>query len=183
MKLRLSIHKELMTKKNSKQGVSRREFLTVSFAAGGLTLIPHAFASTKSAAGDAMAYKAFTDLSTLITAENNLKPGVTERLYLALIRHDKTFADRVKALHEFVTTQAVSVSDLQKRVEANKPELADVPKAIASAWFEGLVGKGADAEVVLFSEALMYVAVADVLKPPSYSLGEYGIWQTKPPEV
>ncbi|SEG81493.1 sugar dehydrogenase complex small subunit [Marinobacterium lutimaris] len=170
-----------MNSNHSKTGVTRRGFLAASLAAGSLTLIPHALASTTPASvADSDAYRAFIAVSQQITANTALKPAMAERLYLALVRHDDSFAGRIKQLDRFITDQAVAVSELQARVEAEAPELKDLPPAIATGWFEGLVGSGKDLELIAFSEALMYVAVADVLKPPSYSLGEYGIWQSKP---
>lgn len=175
-----------MTKHYSKQGVTRRELLALGFVVGGLTLIPQhgAVASEESKSiSDAKAYKAFLDVSLKLTAEKALHAKQAERTYLGLVRHEQDFAKRIKALDRVIVDEDISMSRLQRQLDSRHRDLADLPRAIATAWFEGIVGKGSKAECVAFSQALMYVPVADVLKPPSYALGEYGIWQSKPPRV
>ena len=44
----------------------------------------------------------------------------------------------------------------------------------------GDVGAGDTATCITYTNALMNVAVSDVLRPPSYAYGPYGSWAAKP---
>jgi hypothetical protein len=69
---------------------------------------------------------------------------------------------------------------LQEVLDAEHSALAPLPRRIVTAWYLGVVGEGEHARVVAFETALNAVAVADVLKPPTYCYGAYGSWTKKP---
>ncbi|MBM6551845.1 sugar dehydrogenase complex small subunit [Marinomonas ostreistagni] len=171
-----------MSQYKEKAGISRRGFLTASAALSGLTLVPFA-SQAQAAATDAKAFNAFMALSQLITAKSDLNPALADTIYLSLAQQDEDFAARIKTLNAFVADHNLTSANLQARLDAEQPDVADLPRKLAKAWFQGIVGEGKAAKTISYSDnTLMYAAVADVLAPPSYALGAYGIWSSKPPQ-
>lgn len=79
-----------------------------------------------------------------------------------------------------INERKIDPLDLQKVLDAEHPELAPLPRKIATAWFMGIVGSAEAARCLAYETALNAVIVADVLKPPTYAYGAYGSWARKP---
>ena len=90
------------------------------------------------------------------------------------------FMSDVAALLDMIRTRNIPVAQLQTLLDSEKSPLASVPRAIASAWYLGIVGNGKTARCLDFEMAMNAQVVGDVLKPPTYCYGGYGSWTAKP---
>jgi Membrane bound FAD containing D-sorbitol dehydrogenase len=122
----------------------------------------------------------FLSLSNLITGRATLDAAQAKRLHAGLVATTPTFAAQLSALAAFVASNKPAAHDLQASLDAAKAPFAKLPGVIATAWYVGVVGSGADARCVTFESSLMNVVVADRLKPPSYAYGPYGSWGRNP---
>lgn len=141
-------------------------------------------ATTASAAGAAPAAAAlpaadFLRLSVFLTGGQPLDATLAGRYQVALAKRDPQFGDSARALLGLMSTsQAASVEALLEQ-----PALQDTLRAlttrIVSAWYLGIVGQDADAELISYAEALMYRPTKDVLVVPTYGAGPDS-WGEKP---
>ncbi|WP_067069299.1 sugar dehydrogenase complex small subunit [Roseateles chitosanitabidus] len=163
------------------RSLSRRSLLEMASLAGtalalggaGLLAAREGIAATASAAGDAAALPAadFLRLSVFLTGGQPLDATLAGRYQAALAKRDPQFGDSARALLTLIaSSQAASIDQL---LEA--PELKDTLRAlttrIVSAWYLGIVGQDADAELISYAEALMYRPTKDVLVVPTYGAG------------
>jgi hypothetical protein len=163
------------------RSLSRRSLLEMASLAGtalalggaGLLAAREGIAATASAAGDAVALPAadFLRLSVFLTGGQPLDATLAGRYQAALAKRDPQFGDSARALLTLIaSSQAASIDQL---LEA--PELKDTLRAlttrIVSAWYLGIVGQDADAELISYAEALMYRPTKDVLVVPTYGAG------------
>lgn len=122
----------------------------------------------------------FLALSALIAGRQSLDNDLAMRYYDALLSADPGFSSAVTALLTLVNLQQIDPLQLQAMLDDSHPELAEVPRKIATAWFLGMVATEEGVRVLAYEEALNADAVSDVLKPPSYCIGGYGSWAHKP---
>ena len=101
-------------------------------------------------------------------------------LFKALVEQDPGFAQSSKDLLALINERQLEPMHLQKTLDDEKSALAGVPRKIATAWFMGVVGSGAQARCLAYEHALNAQIVADVLKPPTYAYGVYGSWARNP---
>lgn len=163
------------------RSLSRRSLLEMASLAGtalalggaGLLAAREGITATASAAGDAAALPAadFLRLSVFLTGGQPLDATLAGRYQAALAKRDPQFGDSARALLTLIaSSQAASIDQL---LEA--PELKDTLRAlttrIVSAWYLGIVGQDADAELISYAEALMYRPTKDVLVVPTYGAG------------
>ncbi|MBB3213491.1 hypothetical protein FHW67_002789 [Herbaspirillum sp. Sphag1AN] len=147
--------------------------------------LPAAFADNASPAGAAAkASENFLSLSRLLTDKKDLNPVQADRLYAAFVSVYPDFEAQLQQLSEFISAAEaqtkLEVSGLQAALDAQKSPVAKLPGRIVSGWYVGVVGSGKTARCVTYETSLMYVAVADRLKPPSYAYGPYGSWGRNP---
>ena len=157
-------------------GVSRRCLLASLVTAYIASLIPWALAQPV----DNRDQGSFLALSAFIAGRRSLDALQAKRLYEALVADDKNFPAMARELLGLINSRKIAPLQLQQVLDAEKSPLAGVPRAIASAWFLGIVGSGAKAKCIAYETALNAVIVADVLKPPTYAYGVYGSWTAKP---
>jgi hypothetical protein len=155
---------------------SRRVVLAGMVSAFAATLIPGAGAETAPAAGR----DAFLALSAIIAGPRAVDGPLARRLFDALQADDPSFAASAGTLLNLVNEQHLDSSGLQQVLDAGHPELAALPRRVASAWFMGIVGKGEKARCVAYESALGSVIVADRLRPPTYAYGPYSSWAAQP---
>jgi hypothetical protein len=155
---------------------SRRVVLAGMAAAFAATLIPSAGAETAPAAGR----DAFVALSAIIAGPRAVDGPLARRLFDALQADDPSFAAAAGTLLDLVNEQHLDSAGLQQALDAGHPELAALPRRVASAWFMGIVGKGEKARCVAYESALGSVIVADRLRPPTYAYGPYASWAAQP---
>ena len=122
----------------------------------------------------------FLALSALIAGRQSLDNDLAMRYYDALVAADPDFPSAVTALLTLITRHQIDPMQLQTTLDENHPELAGVPRRIATAWFLGMVDAGDRVKVLAYEHSLNAEAVSDVLKPPSYCFGGYGSWANKP---
>jgi len=155
---------------------SRRRVLAGLLTAYTASLIPWALAAPIPSAE----HGAFTALSAILVGRQALDAAQTTRLYDALRADDAHFPAAAQALLALINQRHIDPLQLQAVLDSERSPLAPLPRKIVSAWYLGVVGSGAAARCVAYETALDAVAVADVLKPPTYAYGAYGSWSNKP---
>ncbi|MFI4926219.1 MAG: sugar dehydrogenase complex small subunit [Burkholderiales bacterium] len=161
----------------SQPGVQRRRVLIAGVLAASCRATPTSAASTASSSAE---YSAFRDLSLYLTAATRLDDAHVQRLYRALVAEDPGFPVAAQELWGWIQHKQVAASALQDILDREQPPFVALPRAIASAWFLGVVGDGDKARVFALEHALNAAIVADVLKPPTYCYGGYASWSRPP---
>jgi hypothetical protein len=123
---------------------------------------------------------AFVAVSAILAGRQALDEAQAKRLYDALVADDPGFPAAASALLALINQRSIDPLKLQAALDAERSPLAPLPRRIVTAWYLGVVGEDERARVVAFETALNAVAVADVLKPPTYCYGVYGSWTKKP---
>ncbi|MFJ3482481.1 sugar dehydrogenase complex small subunit [Pseudomonas sp. NPDC090202] len=158
-------------------GFSRRSLLrgsvTLGLAAmlGGLTPLQSVFAAEVSA-GDFIALSQF-----LISRPVN--PVLAARYQAALAKRAPNFAGNVIALKQLISEQGYKHVDEYLAQAQPDPSLKATATSIVSAWYLGIVGEPADAELISYSEAVMYQPTHGILAIPTYGGGPAS-WGPKP---
>ena len=155
---------------------SRRGLLKGILTAYTASLVPWALAEPV----DSPEQGAFLALSAIIAGRPALDNVLATNLYQALVAEDSNFPAASKQLLDLINQRHLAPMQLQKTLDDEKSPLAPLPKKIATAWFMGVVGSGANARCLAYEHALNAVIVADKLKPPTYAYGSYATWAKKP---
>jgi len=156
---------------------SRRSLLrgsvTLGLAAmlGGLTPLQSVFAAEVSA-GDFIALSQF-----LISRPVN--PVLASRYQAALAKRAPNFAGNVIALKALIDAQGYKHVDEYLAQAQPDASLRATATSIISAWYLGIVGEPADAELISYSEAVMYQPTHGILAIPTYGGGPAS-WGPKP---
>ncbi|RJG08877.1 hypothetical protein D3879_23810 [Pseudomonas cavernicola] len=141
-----------------------------------LTLLPR----TVVAAAPNDAQGAFRAVSEFLTGRRSLRGGLEGDIFQALAAIDLKFPGRVSQLLAVINERRLQVGQLQGVLNAGFPELAPLPRQIASGWFLGVVGSGFEASSVAYEHALNAEIVEDVLEPQGVCLGNPGVWAELP---
>lgn len=155
---------------------TRRRVLAGLLSGYAASLIPWALAQPVADADRG----AFLAVSAILAGRKALDEAQARRLYDALAADDPAFPAAASALLTLIDTRKIDPLQLQSVLDAEHAALAPLPRRILTAWYLGVVGGGERARVVAYETALNAVAVADVLKPPTYCYGVYGSWTQKP---
>ena len=155
---------------------TRRTLLTAMLGAWTASHIGFALAEPV----DSPAQADFLALSALIAGQQALDASLAAALYRALCDLHPDFPQQARQLLSLIEARRISPETLQLTLDSEQSPLAKVPRAIARAWFMGIVGSGAQARCVAYEQALNAQMVSDVLQPPSFALGGYGSWTQKP---
>lgn len=123
----------------------------------------------------------FRELSAYLTGMPRIDEAQATRVHAALTAHDPAFPEAAGRLWAWIGQKRADPLELQKLLDAEAAPFAALPRAIAMAWFMGIVGEGANARVVALEHALNAAIVGDVLKPPTYCYGGYASWSRPPP--
>lgn len=111
-----------------------------------------------------------------------VNPVLAARYYRALSRRTPNFSGNVGALRQLVDGQGFKHVD-EYLAQANPdPSLKATATSIISAWYLGIVGELADAELISYSEALMYRPTHGILIIPTYGGGPDS-WGAKPADT
>lgn len=151
--------------------MSRRAWLGGTAAVFGLT------ASVAKAANDTNAGD-FTRLSEFLTGKT-LNPGLGARYLAALSKRDPQFAAKAGALRSFIESSNASGMDALMAAGFPSEPLKQTATEIVLAWYLGIVGEGADAELISYADALMYRPARGALIVPTYGGGPDS-WGEKP---
>lgn len=157
--------------------LSRRSLLEMAslagtaLALGGAGLLAAREGVAAEAATVALPAADFLRLSVFLTGGQPLDATLSSRYQAALAKRDPQFGDSARALLTLIaSSKAASIDEL---LEA--PDLKDTLRAlttrIVSAWYLGIVGQDADAELISYAQALMYRPTKDVLVVPTYGAG------------
>lgn len=120
---------------------------------------------------------AFLKFSRRLTGHGNLKPVTAARIEEAM---RKTYPDFVSQFDQFAPLIERDQEPKTLLAAATDAGLRDLALAIVAAWYTGTIGKGKEAIVVSYAEALMYQPVSDGQTVPTYC--NYGpLWWVKAP--
>jgi hypothetical protein len=179
------------------RSLSRRSLLEMASLAGtalalggaGLLAARDGFAasvdSVASAAGAAPAALPVPDflrLSVFLTGGQPLDATLAGRYQVALAKRDPQFGDSARALLALMSESKAATIDELLDAPGLKDTLRELTTRIVSAWYLGIVGQDADAELISYAEALMYRPTKDVLVVPTYGAGPDS-WGEKPGQV
>ncbi|OWQ47476.1 hypothetical protein CDL60_08585 [Roseateles noduli] len=170
------------------RSLSRRSLLEMASLAGtalalggaGLLAAREGLAATAagaaSAAGAAPAAAAlpaadFLRLSIFLTGGQPLDATLAGRYQVALAKRDPQFGDSARALLGLMATSKAATVEALLEQPALQDTLRALTTRIVSAWYLGIVGQDADAELISYAEALMYRPTRDVLVVPTYGAG------------
>lgn len=154
---------------------SRRRVLAGLLTAYTASVIPWAMAQP-AAQGDR---GAFTALSVILVGRHALDVVQMARIYDAFGTNAR-FSSDVQTLLALINERHIDPQQLQRTLDSEHSPLASLPRKIVSAWYLGVIGDGEAARCISYETALNAVAVADVLKPPTYAYGTYGSWANRP---
>ncbi len=158
--------------------VSRRNWLRGSVALGALALVAGFSLPIPSMAAEA-SHPEFMRLSQFLTGKDGLDEVLGGRYYAALAkRHPQIGADVAGLLKVIDTTKAANMDALLALPDFDKAMKASAT-TIVSAWYLGIVGEAADAELISYSDALMYRPTRGILIVPTYGAGP-NAWGEKP---
>lgn len=101
------------------------------------------------------------------------------RYYAALDKRAPNFATNVIALKQLVAERGLKHVDDYLALADADPSLKATATSIIAAWYLGIVGEPADAELISYSEALMYRPTHGTLIIPTYGGGPDS-WGPKP---
>ena len=158
--------------------VSRRAFLVTTAvlgawaATGGAAFIHSALAATDPQTD-------FMRLSSFVTGRNTLDATIGQRFLAGLAKRDATFGTHVSALLAYIDSQKFASMDAFLAAANVDPALKSTATHIVSAWYLGIVGDGADAELITYADSLMYQPTHGILAVPTYGPGPLA-WGPKP---
>lgn len=165
---------------SSAPGVSRRSLLRGSITLG-LTALIGGLGPWQSVMAMAEGDQDFITLSQFLVSRP-VNPLLAARYYRALSRRAPNFSGNVGALRQLVDGQGFKHVD-EYLAQANPdPSLKATATSIISAWYLGIVGELADAELISYREALMYRPTHGILIIPTYGGGPDS-WGTKPADT
>jgi hypothetical protein len=167
--------------REASSGLTRRRALVGAVGTIiGVSWLPSALADQMDPNRPSMA--AFSDLSRLLTGRSDLSAETAGKLFAALAAVDDRFPQRVKALSEFAEAHGLSTAEaMLAGADKQGGGLPALLRLVLRAWYTGVVGTGAAAQVVEDRDPLMFAAVADALSPPSYCRASGFYWTATPP--
>ena len=162
---------------SSLNALSRRSLLRGSVTLGLVALVSgvmpwqSAMASAESAAD-------FAALSQFLV-RRPVNAVLAARYYAALDKRAPNFATNVIALKQLIAERGLKHVDDYLALADADPSLKATAISIISAWYLGIVGEPVDAELISYSEALMYRPTHGTLIIPTYGGGPDS-WGPKP---
>lgn len=168
-----------MTEKHtavSAQGFSRRNLLRGSVALGLGALVSGMLPWQAVLAAEADSD--FAALSQFLVSRP-VNPVLASRYYAPLSKRAPNFAANVSALKQLVSAQGFTHVDQYLAMANPDASLKATATSIISAWYLGVVGEPADAELVTYSLAMMYQATQGTIIVPTYAIGP-ATWGPKP---
>lgn len=159
--------------------LSRRHFLMSAAVLGALAAMHAPKLITAAMAADSSDMD-FIRLSSFLTGKHALDAVSAQRFFAALSKRNTEFAASAGALLRYIDRQ--KFVDMDAFLEASKTDTAKmaIATSIVSAWYLGIVGAAADAELVTYESALMYQPTKGILAVPTYGPGPLA-WGETPP--
>jgi fructose 5-dehydrogenase small subunit len=170
------------TRLKQRIGSTRRSLLlgtAASIASVGLSALPWPAQAQQAIAADSAPLddEGFLKLSRLVTGHADLSSVTATRIFTAMRRADPNFAAHARALARLAHADFDAEALLGA---AESTDLHGAALAIVSAWYTGTVGKGPNAVLVSYVDALMHRPVSDGLTVPTYC-SNGPLWWTIPP--
>jgi len=161
---------------SSINALSRRSLLRGSVTLGLTALVSGVmpWQSAMAAQSDAE----FAGLSQFLVSRP-VNAVLAARYYAALDKRAPNFSTNVIALKQLIAERGLKHVDDYLALADADPSLKATATSIISAWYLGIVGEPADAELVAYSEALMYRPTHGTLIIPTYGGGPDS-WGPKP---
>ncbi|KAB8313739.1 sorbitol dehydrogenase [Erwinia endophytica] len=169
-----------MSQQNSApRALSRRRLLKgmaiLSISAACASLFPAQFAAAQQATDSV-----FSRVSAFLV-NRPVSPILSQRYLAALNKHYPDFPTRLSALTQYLDAHAFThVDDFLQAVDAQDP-LRHTATLIIGSWYTGVVGEGADIELITYADAMMYLPTQGILIIPTYGSGPDS-WGSKPIE-
>lgn len=121
----------------------------------------------------------FLQTSMFLTG-HTLNATTASRFLAALTRLDAGFVGRFGALQAAIQQSSVTTMDAFLAQGGHPAEIMATANEVVSAWYLGVVGKGKDAVLISFYDALMFEPTRDYIYVPSYGGGPNS-WVPAPP--
>ncbi|WP_067702072.1 sugar dehydrogenase complex small subunit [Erwinia sp. ErVv1] len=122
--------------------------------------------------------QAFQQIAAFLVSRP-VSPVLSARYFAALNRRVADFSTRFSTLARYLETQRFThVDDLARTLAVQDPR-RQTASLIVAAWYTGVVGEGADRELIAYADAMMYLPTRGVLVIPTYGGGPDS-WGSKP---
>ena len=157
--------------------LSRRSLLRGSVTLG-LTALVSGLVPWQSVMAAAQSGADFAALSQFLVSRP-VNAVLAARYYAALDKRAPNFSTNAIALKQLIAERGLKHVDEYLALADADPSLKATATSIISAWYLGIVGEPADAELVSYSEALMYRPTHGTLIIPTYGGGPDS-WGPKP---
>jgi len=148
--------------------LSRRRLLkgmaALSVSALCATLFPGRLAAQPVASAD------FTAVSEFLVSRA-VSAVLSKRYYAALAHHHADFPQRLAALADYLRAQRFPHVDDFLQATAMASPLFQTASLIIGSWYTGVVGDGANSELIAYADALMYQPTRGILVVPTYGSG------------
>lgn len=162
---------------SSINALSRRSLLRGSVTLG-LTALVSGLVPWQSVMAAAQSDADFAALSRFLVSRP-VNAILAARYYAALDKRAPNFSTNVVALKQLIAERGLQHVDDYLALADADPSLKATATSIISAWYLGIVGEPADAELVAYSQALMYRPTHGTLIIPTYGGGPDS-WGPKP---
>lgn len=157
--------------------LSRRSLLRASVTVG-VTALVSGLMPWQSVMAAAQSDADFIVLSQFLVSRP-VSPVLGARYYAALAKRAPNFITNVIALKQLVGERGFKHVDEYLALTDADPSLKATATSIISAWYLGVVGEPADAEMISYSLAMMYRPTHGILIIPTYGGGPNS-WGPKP---
>ncbi|ABA76001.1 MULTISPECIES: sugar dehydrogenase complex small subunit [Pseudomonas] len=170
-------HKHVKNQNESSAGLTRRNLLRGSVTLGLAAMIGSAL-PWQSVLAAQVSSDDFIALSQFLVSRA-VNPVLAGRYYAALDKRAPNFSTNVIALKQLIGAQGYRHVDEYLAQPNPDPSLRATATSIISAWYLGIVGEPADAELISYSLAMMYQPTHGILIIPTYGGGPDS-WGPKP---
>ncbi|EZP31664.1 sugar dehydrogenase complex small subunit [Pseudomonas sp. RIT288] len=170
-------HKQTMVKAEDTPGLSRRNLLRSSVIVG-LAALASGAMPWQSVLAAQVSSDDFMALSRFLISRA-VNPVLAARYYAALDKRAPNFSTNVIALKQLIDARGYKHVDEYLAQPDPDASLRATATSIISAWYLGVVGEPADAELISYSLAMMYQPTHGILIIPTYGGGPDS-WGPKP---
>ena len=170
-------HKQTMVKAEDTPGLSRRNLLRSSVIVG-LAALASGAMPWQSVLAAQVSSDDFMALSRFLVSRA-VNPVLAARYYAALDKRAPNFSTNVIALKQLIDARGYKHVDEYLAQPDPDASLRATATSIISAWYLGVVGEPADAELISYSLAMMYQPTHGILIIPTYGAGPDS-WGPKP---
>ncbi|MEX3773346.1 sugar dehydrogenase complex small subunit [Pseudomonas sp. MYb118] len=165
------------TQSQTPAGFSRRNLLRGSVALG-LTALVSGVMPWQSVLAAQVSSEDFIALSQFLVSRP-VNPVLAARYFAALDKRAPNFSTNAIALKQLIDARGYKHVDEYLAQPDPDASLKATATSIISAWYLGIVGEPVDAELIAYSQAMMYQPTHGILIIPTYGGGP-ATWGAKP---